>query len=112
MVRGTPHFIQYTERDAHRNNDSIKLQADLRRIYNQAGNSEPPPTADVIKHLNTRKDRPWSNWNNGKGLSENDLVELTKQALPEVVGVSAIMSNTHVRTYFPKFAGYAKRRDM
>ena len=82
--------------------DSERLQGTDRwhEIRNAYVVESPNDTEQVLKILNNMKARPWRHWNEGKGLTARDLVELTKLPLSEGAGVHAIRTDIEVRKHF------------
>ena len=94
MVAGNDIFFRY--RDPVRG----QLERDLKQVYAKAGN--PPnglPKEDVVTALNDMRHRWWRKWNDGKGLTEDDLSELLKR--PSTGEPHGIRTETEVRTCFP-----------
>ena len=93
METGSGYFVR-------RDPDVVRLKCDLKRVCAKAGN--PPnglPTKHIVTALNAMRDRRWSKWNEGKGLTESDLSELFERfSRSEAHGITP---KDEVRTTFP-----------
>ena len=88
----------------------VQLQRDLQAMYVLSGKpSEELSTEEVLVSLNKMRARRRKNRNEGKRLTERDLVELTKKPLPAQAGIHGIVPNTDVRESFPNL--YPTRND-
>ena len=77
-----------------------QLQGDLQAVCEAAGRPVDELSAeDVIESLNKMKARPWRHCNDGNGLRENDLVELTNRRSDEPAGVHGILAEVKVRKH-------------
>ncbi len=86
----------------HRYGDSIggKLDQDQMQILAEAG--KPPEELvieDILEALNGMAGRPWKKFNNGKGMTESDLLKHKEQSASGEHHV--IRPETEVRTSFP-----------
>ena len=107
MATGKGTFFRYQ--------DTVRgqLDRDLRQLYAKAGN--PPdglPKTDVMTGLNNMRHGRWGRWNDGRGLTEDDLTDILKR--PDSGEVHGIRTETEVRTCFPNLPSTrnpaAKRR--
>ncbi len=68
------------------------LRADMAAISEEAGKPfKELPNEYFIEHLNKMGARPWRTWNGGKGLTEREMVELSKQPVLMAEGINAVM---------------------
>ena len=89
METGSGYFVRWDP-------DVVRLKCDLKRVCAKAGN---PPNGLIVTALNAMRDRRWSKWNEGKGLTESDLSELFERfSLREA---HAITPKDEVQTTFP-----------
>ena len=88
----------------------VQLQRDLQAVYAASGKPfEELSNEEVLVSLNKMRARRRKNRNEGKRLTERDLVELTKKPLPAQAGIHGIVPNTDVRESFPNL--YPTRND-
>ena len=88
----------------------VQLQRDLQAMYAVSGKPfEELSSEEVLVSLNRMWARRRKNRNEGKRLTERDLVELTKEPLPAQAGIHGIVPNTDVRESFPNL--YPTRND-
>ena len=94
--------------------DSERLQGTDRwhEIRNAYVVESPNDTEQVLKILNNMKARPWRHWNEGKGLTARDLVELTKLPLSEGAGGSRDKDRYRGQKAFLHPPRNAQRRDL
>ena len=98
LVTGRNILVRTGESERER----VQLQSDLQAVHETSGKPfEALSVDDVIKCLNKMKARPWRHWNGGKGLRENDLLELTNRRSDEPGGVHGILAEDKVRKHFP-----------
>ena len=98
MDMGSNTLVLYRKSERNR----VKLRRDLEAVADAA---EKPlralPVEYVLETLNGMKARPWRKKNDGKGLTEADLVALVGEGLPEPAGIHAIVPDVEVRKHFP-----------
>ena len=96
MVTGTAILLRYGKDER----EQEQLQWDLQAVRAAAGTSlKDLPLEDVLDRLNKMRARRRGNPIEREKLTERNLVELTKQAVPD--GINAILPEVEVRMHFP-----------
>ena len=103
---GEKSFVERRSGNASEWLQDIERRNDIRNAYVTKSASDIEQLLEILNGMNAR---PWRHWNEGKGLTAGDLVELTSLPLSEGMGVHGIWTPMEVRKHFPNL--YATRND-